>query len=95
MYCHIVLLMSTGSVDCSRCDYTKGQIWLANPFNCHLYYICEPLGNGDYRVHSGTCGQLFWDQAYHTCVPVVPADADCEVGPVSLYIQPSTPKGEL
>ncbi|KAI0236837.1 hypothetical protein LSAT2_012606, partial [Lamellibrachia satsuma] len=77
--------------DCSRCDYTKGQIWLQDRNNCHMYYICEPLGNGEYRIHRATCGDLFWNQAYHTCVPVMPADVDCKVGPVSEYVQPSTP----
>ncbi|KAI0236833.1 hypothetical protein LSAT2_012602 [Lamellibrachia satsuma] len=77
--------------DCSRCDYTNGQIWLQDRNNCHMYYICEPLGNGEYRIHHVTCGELFWNQDYHTCVPVMPPDVDCDIGPVSLYIQPSTP----
>ncbi|KAI0236841.1 hypothetical protein LSAT2_012610 [Lamellibrachia satsuma] len=77
--------------DCSRCDYTKGQIWLQDRNNCHMYFICEPIGNGQYRIHHVTCGELFWNQPNHMCVPVMPADANCVIGPVSLYIQPSTP----
>ncbi|KAK2181975.1 hypothetical protein NP493_373g02034 [Ridgeia piscesae] len=80
----------TWAPDCSRCDYTKGQIWIEDRYNCHMYYICEPLGNGDYRIHHMTCGVQFWDKAYHTCVNVMPLDADCEIGPISLYFQPST-----
>ena len=79
---------------CSRCDFTNGQIWLPDHSNCHLYYICEPLGSGEYSKLHATCGELFWNQAYHTCVPVMPEDSDCDEGPVSLYIQPTTPKGE-
>ncbi|KAK2151820.1 hypothetical protein NP493_2565g00004 [Ridgeia piscesae] len=77
--------------DCSRCDYTKGQIWIEDRNNCHMYFICEPLGNGDYRIHHVTCGVQFWNHVYHTCVSVMPADANCEVGLIHLYIQPSTP----
>ncbi|KAI0208075.1 hypothetical protein LSAT2_007248 [Lamellibrachia satsuma] len=77
--------------DCSRCDYTNGQIWLQDRNNCHMYFVCEPLGNGEYRIHHVTCGELFWNQDYHTCVPVMPADVDCVVGPVNLYPEPSTP----
>ena len=86
--------MTTGRVDCSRCDYTKGQIWLEDWYNCHLYYICEPLGNGVYRVHHVTCGDLFWNQAYHTCVPVMPRDANCKIGPVSPFPPEPTVNGK-
>ena len=79
------VVFTTGAVDCSRCEYTKGQIWLEDRYNCHLYYICEPLGNGVYRVHHVTCGDLFWNQPYHTCVPVMPRDANCKIGPVSPF----------
>ncbi|KAK2193943.1 hypothetical protein NP493_4g03049 [Ridgeia piscesae] len=90
--CFIPCTTTPGTVDCSRCEYTKGQIWLEDRYNCHLYYICEPLGNGVYRVHHGTCGDLFWNQPYHTCVPVMPLDANCEIGPVSPYIPEPTVK---
>ena len=86
--------LTTGTVDCSRCDYTKGQIWLEDWYNCHLYYICEPLGNGVYRVHHVTCGDLFWNQAYHTCVPVMPRDANCKIGPVSPFPPEPTVNGK-
>jgi len=80
---------------CSRCNYTNGQLWKPDLSNCHLFYICEPLGNGLYRVHHATCGQHFWHQAYHTCVPVRPEHAKCADGPVSPYIQPTTTECKL
>ena len=62
--------------------------------NCHLYYICEPLGDGTYRVHMGDCGLLYWDQELHTCVRVIPAEADCLDGtPLpALFTPPTSPE---
>ena len=80
---------------CSRCNYTMGQLWKADLANCHLFYICEPLGNGEYRAHHATCGDLYWHQAYHTCVRVKPEDATCDDGPVSPYIPSTTTEGQL
>ena len=81
--------------DCARCDFTKGQIWLEDRNNCHMYHICEPLVDGDYRIHHATCGEHFWDQAFHTCVPILPSGAHCLDGPVALYLQASTTKGKI
>ena len=32
-----------------------------------MYYLCEPIGEQEYRIHHMTCGALFWNQYYHGC----------------------------
>ncbi|KAK2177741.1 hypothetical protein NP493_582g02050 [Ridgeia piscesae] len=56
-----------------------------------MYYLCEPLGNGQFRRHHLTCGVLYWNQIFHTCVFSKPAKAQCEEGTISVIIQPTTP----
>ena len=83
--------------DCSRCNYTKGQFWLPDRDNCHMYYICEKVdlvyGSWYYRIYHPSCGEMYWDQDRLTCVRNVPAD--CIVGNVVEYIAPSTTYGKL
>ena len=45
--------VESAGVDCSLCNYSKGQHWLPNVDNCHLYYECVRSGyHGDYTyVH--------------------------------------------
>ncbi|KAK2181973.1 hypothetical protein NP493_373g02056 [Ridgeia piscesae] len=31
--------------DCSKCDYSTGQIWMNHIIDCHAFIICQPLGN--------------------------------------------------
>jgi len=71
---------STGQVDCFRCDMTMGQIWRPDPFNCHMFYICELLPGAKYRVHHVTCGSLFWDQTKRICMGM--KTGNCVVGDV-------------
>ncbi|KAI0208076.1 hypothetical protein LSAT2_007249 [Lamellibrachia satsuma] len=66
--------------DCSKCDYTRGQVWLPHVFNCHAFILCEPVGNGEYLAHEMTCGDLYWSQEYHTCVLDEPTDRLCLPG---------------
>ena len=56
-----------GEVDCFRCDESKGQFWRPDPFNCHMFYICERRSDGGWLAHHVTCGNLFWDQSVRTC----------------------------
>ncbi|KAI0233151.1 hypothetical protein LSAT2_016591 [Lamellibrachia satsuma] len=69
--------------DCSRCDYTKGQIWLRDSHDCHKYYICEKIttwGNRWYwTYHHVTCGQLYWDLSRLTCTRT--KQPGCDVQP--------------
>ena len=61
--------------DCTRCDYTKGQIWLPDSQNCHDYYICEKVdtwgGRWYWTYHHVSCGLLYWDQSRLTCTPMI------------------------
>ncbi|KAK2183562.1 hypothetical protein NP493_306g01018 [Ridgeia piscesae] len=57
-----------------------GQIWRPDPFNCHMFYICELLPGAKYRVHHVTCGSLFWDQSKRICMGM--KTGNCVVGDV-------------
>ena len=80
--------------DCTRCNYTKGQVWFPDPDNCHLYYICDKIDRMDgswyFRVYHPTCGQIFWDQERLTCVR---SNANCTDAVVE-YTPPSTTFGK-
>ena len=89
----ILLTVDPEPVDCSHCDFTNGQVWLQDPDNCHMYYICE-FRYGHAFKHHMTCGDLYWNQPYHTCVPVKPADAACDEGDVVTYRPKPTQIGE-
>ncbi|KAI0236875.1 hypothetical protein LSAT2_012645 [Lamellibrachia satsuma] len=75
--------------DCRLCDFTKGQIWLPDLENCHMFYVCEPIGPLTYTKHHMTCGELWWQQDIHTCVFEPPAECDV-TAPVRLYTDPSS-----
>ncbi|KAI0239671.1 hypothetical protein LSAT2_009633 [Lamellibrachia satsuma] len=81
MTCHVY--------DCYLCDFTKGQIWLPDRQNCHMFYVCEPIGYLKYRKHHMTCGELWWQQDIHTCVRSPPEGCDVTVDVVT-YAAPST-----
>ncbi|KAI0208077.1 hypothetical protein LSAT2_007250, partial [Lamellibrachia satsuma] len=70
-------------VDCFRCNQAMGQLWRPDPFNCHMFYICELLPGGDYRAHHVTCGHLFWDQSLRACRRL--KTGDCVVADVIVY----------
>lgn len=61
--------------------------------DCHKFYICEPIGDGAYRVHKGDCRRLYWDQELHTCVREIPVGAanciDNEPLPDFLFTTPT------
>ncbi|KAK2174411.1 hypothetical protein NP493_806g00001, partial [Ridgeia piscesae] len=79
------------SDDCRLCDFTKGQIWLPDHNNCHMFYVCEPIGYLEYRKHHMTCGVLWWQQDIHTCVMEPPVGCDV-TAPVVNYEVKSTTK---
>ena len=79
--------------DCRLCDFTKGQIWLPDTNNCHMFYVCEPIGYLEYRKHHMTCGVLWWQQDIHTCVMEPPVGCDV-TAPVVTYEIKSTTRGK-
>ncbi|KAK2186747.1 hypothetical protein NP493_190g03002 [Ridgeia piscesae] len=87
-----VIEMTCYANECYLCDFTKGQIWLPDRHNCHMFYVCEPIGWGQYRKHHMTCGDLWWHQDIHSCERTPQEDCD-KTGPVVDYIAPSTTKG--
>ena len=32
-----------------------------------MYYLCEPIGEQEYRIHHMPCGALFWNQYHLGC----------------------------
>ncbi len=81
------------SDECYLCDFTNGQIWLRDHNNCHMFFVCEPIGYLQYRKHHMTCGDLWWQQDIHTCVTRAPDGCDMTV-PIVTYPSPSTSEGE-
>ncbi|KAI0240166.1 hypothetical protein LSAT2_009126 [Lamellibrachia satsuma] len=75
--------------NCSMCDYTNGQIWLPDSVNCHMFYLCEKIGDAEYRKHHMTCGDLWWQQDIHTCVRSPPDGCEVNVS-VKTYVPVST-----
>ena len=70
--------------DCSRCDYTKGQIWLQDSHDCHKYYICEKVdtwgGRWHYSHYHVSCGLLYWDKSRLTCTETRQPGCDDQPG---------------
>ncbi|KAI0235885.1 hypothetical protein LSAT2_013572 [Lamellibrachia satsuma] len=81
--------------DCTRCDYTKGQIWLPDSQNCHDYYICEKvdtwLGRWYWTYHHVSCGLLYWDQSRLTCTPII--QPGCQDQVPEVVVQPDLSGG--
>ncbi|KAI0220620.1 hypothetical protein LSAT2_027886 [Lamellibrachia satsuma] len=75
--------------ECHLCNYTNGQIWLPDSVNCHMFYLCEKIGDEVYIRHDMTCGELWWQQDIHTCVRSPPEGCAVNV-PVNAYVPVST-----
>ena len=75
----IIKLLSTAEPDCSRCNYTTGQIWLPDSLDCQKYYICVKIfksDNSSYwdNFHVACANTLYWDQSKLTCTDEIPDD---------------------
>ena len=81
--------------DCTRCNYTVGQIWLSDSTNCHDYYICEKVdtwGKTWYWIpHHVSCGLLYWDQSRLTCTTMIQPGCTDQTGVT--IVHPSTTEG--
>ena len=78
------------AVDCSKCNFTHGQIWQPDFQNCHMFYVCEPFFDS-YNIHHMTCGELYWSQESTTCVREPTPGILC--GDVVDYIEPNKTQG--
>ena len=94
VYMYIQGMYATFSDECYLCDFTNGQIWLPDRNNCHMFFVCEPIGYLQYNKHHMTCGDLWWQQDIHTCVRSMPDGCDV-TAPINPYIAPSTTEGML
>ncbi|KAI0210499.1 hypothetical protein LSAT2_004756 [Lamellibrachia satsuma] len=88
------LFVAVGCVpvpDCSQCDYTNGLIWLPDPQDCHMYYICEQV-DMVWTYYHASCGFMYWDQSRFTCTDMIQQEPDHDDKTDGPLFQPPTPE---